>query len=85
MKNVTKRVKKICNAKHEQANKWKYLKSAEQFLICKLLKKHEKNDSALGNYACTDYHLIHRKMSTIPYSTNSYSKSTIRKSENRNW
>ena len=61
IKSVTNRIKKIFDAKYKQANlkdittKLNYLNSDEQFLIYRLLKKHENVfDGTLGNYTSTE-------------------------------
>ena len=62
IKSATNRIKKILDTNYEKANlkdittKLKYLNSDEQFLIYRLLKKHESMfDGTLGNYTGTEY------------------------------
>ena len=62
IKSATNRIKKVSDAKYEKAylkyitNKINYVISYKQFLIYRLLKKHEKMiDGILGNYTGTEY------------------------------
>ena len=62
IKSASNRIKKILDPKYEQANlkeiatKLKYLNTDEQFLMYRLLNKHENMfDGKLGNYTGTEY------------------------------